>query len=165
MNSRGAVLTSLRLAIAVPPVARRPSKRKQSFPGVQYWTDNPCTRAQHGCGFERLLRTISDLTRKPILRPAAPHVDNKPVQARWDGDGHYAMECPDCLRPTTVPRGPRFTHGEHITTCRYCRGVILVRIEDGDSSESAAHNSTDCTSGNIKSGSLAPKGGAYHEPP
>ncbi len=40
---------------------------------------------KNGFGFELLLRTISDLTRKPSLRPAAPPVDNKPVPARWDG--------------------------------------------------------------------------------
>jgi hypothetical protein len=93
---------------------------------------------KNGFGFERLLQTISDLTRRPPLRTAPPHVDNKPVQARWDGDGHYAMECPGCMRSTTVPRGPKFTRGEHITTCIHCRGVIQLRIDDGDSSEGAA---------------------------
>jgi CheY-like chemotaxis protein len=93
---------------------------------------------KNGFGFERLLQTISDLTRRPPLRTAPPHIDNKPVPARWDGDGHYAMQCPDCLRSTTVPRGPRFTRGEHITTCIHCCGVIQLRVEDGDSSESAA---------------------------
>jgi len=93
---------------------------------------------KNGFGFEQLLQTISDLTRKSPLRTAPPHVDNKPVPARWDGDGHYAMQCPDCLRSTTVPRGPRFTRGEHITTCIHCCGVIQLRIEDGDSSEGAA---------------------------
>jgi CheY-like chemotaxis protein len=93
---------------------------------------------KNGCGLEQLLRTISDLARKPILRPAALPVDNKPVQAIWDGDGHYAMECPDCLRLTTVPRGPRFTLGEHITSCIHCCGVIQLRIDDAAASEGAA---------------------------
>ena len=93
---------------------------------------------KNGFGFEQLLQAISDLTTRPPLRTALPHVDNKPVPARWDGDGHYAMQCPDCLRSTTVPRGPRFTRGEHITTCIHCCGVIQLRIEDGDSSEGAA---------------------------
>ena len=48
--------------------------------------------------------TISDLTRKPPLRTAPPHVDNKPVQARWDRDGHYIIGCEDCLREFSVPR-------------------------------------------------------------
>ena len=93
---------------------------------------------KNGFGFEQLLQTISDLTTKPPLRTASPPVDNKPVQARWDGDGHYAMQCPDCLRSTTVPRGPRFTRGEHVTTCIHCCGVIQLRIDDGDASEGAA---------------------------
>jgi len=93
---------------------------------------------KNGFGFEQLLQTISDLTRKSPLRTAPPHVDNKPVPARWDGDGHYAVECPDCLRSTTIPRGPRFTRGEHITTCIHCCGVIQLRIDDGDASEGAA---------------------------
>ena len=88
---------------------------------------------KNGFGFEQLLQTISDLTRKSPLRTAPPHVDNKPVPARWDGDGHYAVECPDCLRSTTIPRGPRFTRGEHITTCIHCCGVIQLLIDDGDS--------------------------------
>ena len=90
---------------------------------------------KNGFGFEQLLETISDLTRKPPLRTAPPHVDHKPVQARWDGDGHYIAECPDCMRRTMVPRGPRFTRGEHITTCIYCHGVIQLLIDGGDSRE------------------------------
>jgi CheY-like chemotaxis protein len=93
---------------------------------------------KNGFGFEQLLRTVSDLTRRSPLRTALPHVDNKPVPARWDGDGHYAMQCPDCLRSTTVPRGPKFTRGEHITTCIHCCGVIQLRIDVEGSSEVAA---------------------------
>ncbi len=93
---------------------------------------------KNGFGFEQLLQTISDLTRKPPLRTAPPHVDNKPVPARWDGDGHYRLECPDCLRSTMIPRGPSFTRGEHITTCIHCCGIIHLLINDGDSSEGAA---------------------------
>jgi len=93
---------------------------------------------KNGFGFKQLLQTISDLTEKPPLRTVFPPVDNKPVQARWDGDGHYAVECPDCMRSTMVPRGPRFTRGEHITTCIHCCGVIELVIDDGDSSKVAA---------------------------
>jgi hypothetical protein len=85
--------------------------------------------------FEQLLQTISDLTRKPPLPTAPVHVDNKPVKARWDGDGHYVVECPDCMRRTMVPRSPRFTRGAHITTCIHCRGVLQLLIDDGDSKE------------------------------
>ena len=59
---------------------------------------------KNGFGFEQLLQTISDLTRKPPLRTAPPHVDNKPVQARWDRDGNYIIGCEDCLRVFSVPR-------------------------------------------------------------
>ena len=86
---------------------------------------------KNGFGFEQLLQTISDLTRKPPLRTAPPHIDNKPVPARWDGNGHYDVECPDCMRSTMVPRGPRFTRGEHITTCIHCCGLIQLLINDG----------------------------------
>ena len=93
---------------------------------------------KNGFGFEQLLQTISDLTRKPPLRTAPPHIDNKPVPARWDGNGHYDVECPDCMRSTVVPRGPRFTRGEHITTCIHCCGLIQLLINDGDSLEGGA---------------------------
>jgi CheY-like chemotaxis protein len=93
---------------------------------------------KNGFGFEQLLQTISDLAGKPPLRTAPPHVDPKPVPARWDGDGHYRLECPDCMRSTMVPRSPKFTRGEHITTCIHCCGVIQLRVEDGDCSEGAA---------------------------
>ena len=98
--------------------------------------DAYCHKSGFGC--EQLLQTMSDLTRKPPLRTAPPHVDDNPVQARWDGNGHYRVECPDCMRSTMVPRGPRFTRGEHITTCIHCCGVIQLRIDDGDSLEGAA---------------------------
>jgi CheY-like chemotaxis protein len=93
---------------------------------------------KNGCGFEQLLQTVSDLTRKPPLRTAPPRVNNKPVPARWDGNGHYRVECPDCMRSTMIPRAPSFTRGEHITTCIHCSGVIHLLINDGDSLKGAA---------------------------
>jgi CheY-like chemotaxis protein len=90
---------------------------------------------KNGFGFEQLLQTISDLTTKPPLRTAPLHDDHKPVQARRDGNGHYVVECPECMRWTTVPRSPRLPRGKHITTCIYCRGVIQLLIEGGDSRE------------------------------
>jgi CheY-like chemotaxis protein len=93
---------------------------------------------KNGFGFEPLLQTISNLIRKPPLRAAAPHVDNKTVLARWDGNGHYDVECPDCMRSTMVPRGPRFTRGEHVTTCIHCCGLIQLLINEGDSLEGRA---------------------------
>jgi len=90
---------------------------------------------KNGFGFEQLVQTISDLTRKPPVRTVPLHVDNKPVQPRWDGNGHYVVECPDCMRSTTVPGSPRFTRGALITTCIYCRGVIPWLIDGRDSIE------------------------------
>jgi len=90
---------------------------------------------KNGLGFETLLHTITDLTGKPPLQIDRPQVTYQPVQARWDGDGHYVVECPDCLRSTSVPRDPRFTRGEHIATCTHCRGIIALLIDEGDSRE------------------------------
>ena len=47
-----------------------------------------------GFGFDPLLQTVLDLTRKPAPRTAPPHIDHKPVPARWDGDGHYIVAVP-----------------------------------------------------------------------
>ena len=87
---------------------------------------------KNGFGFERLLQIISDLTRNPPPRPAPPEGDHMPVQARWDGDGHYVLECPDCMRRIMVPRDPRFTRGTRITHCVHCSGLIQLLIDDGD---------------------------------
>jgi len=97
---------------------------------------------KNGFGFELLLHTILDLRRKPPLRAAALRVDNQSVRARWDSSGHYVVECPDCLRSTTVSCNPRFTRGEHVTTCIQCGGVTQLLIDDGnDRPHSSGHNS------------------------
>jgi len=90
-----------------------------------------------GFGFEKLLETISDLAGRLPLRRALPPMEYKPVPAKWDGDGHYRLECPDCMRVTTIPHSPRLSRGEHIATCIHCCGVIKVRIDEEDSSEGA----------------------------
>jgi CheY-like chemotaxis protein len=88
----------------------------------------------HKNGFvsEQLLQTISDLTGKPPLRTAPPHVGNKPAQPRRDGNGHYVVECPECMRWTMVAGSPRFIRDDNLTTCMYCHGVIQLRIDGGD---------------------------------
>ena len=62
-----------------------------------------------GVGFDQLLQTISDLIGKPPLRTVLPLVDNKPVRAIWDKEGHCIIGCEDCLRvlvsPTPLRRG------------------------------------------------------------
>ena len=87
---------------------------------------------KNGFGFEQLLQTISDLTRKPPLRTAPPHVDNKPVQARWDGDGHYIIGCEDCLREFSVPRALHMGRDEKWTVCVHCGKVVQFLVADGD---------------------------------
>jgi CheY-like chemotaxis protein len=86
-----------------------------------------------GFGFDPLLQTVLDLTRKPAPRTARPRIDYKPVPARWDGDGHYDVRCPDCMRSIKVPRDPKLIHRELTTTCSDCRGVIRLLGDDGDS--------------------------------
>lgn len=88
---------------------------------------------KNGFGFEPLLRTISDLTRKPPLRIARPHVDGKPVQARWDGDGHYIIGCDDCLRAFSVPRARYIGPDEKWTTCLHCGKVVRFLVVHEDS--------------------------------
>jgi CheY-like chemotaxis protein len=87
---------------------------------------------KNGFGFEPLLRTISELTRKPPLRIARPHVDCKPVQARWDGDGHYIIGCDDCLRVFSVPRARYIGPDEKWTTCLHCGKVVRFLVVYGD---------------------------------
>jgi CheY-like chemotaxis protein len=91
----------------------------------------------NGFGFEPLLQTISDLTKKPPLRTAPPHIDDKPVQARWDGDGHYIIGCEDCLRAFSVPRAPNMGRDEKWTLCGHCGRVVQFFVADGDLPRSA----------------------------
>ena len=88
---------------------------------------------KNGFGFDQLLRTVSDLTRKPPLRTAAPRVDNKPVWARWDGNGHYTLNCEDCLRSFSVPRAPNMGRDEKLTLCVHCGRTVQFLTGDGDS--------------------------------
>ena len=87
---------------------------------------------KNGFGFEQLLQTISDLTRKPPLRTAPPHVDNKPVQAIWDRDGNYIIGCEDCLRVFSVPSAPNMGRDEKWTICVHCGKVVQFLVADGD---------------------------------
>lgn len=87
---------------------------------------------KNGLGFDQLLRTVSDLTRKPPLRTAAPRVDNKPVWARWDGNGHYTLNCEDCLRSFSVPRAPNRGRDEKLTLCVHCGRTVQFLTSDGD---------------------------------
>lgn len=87
---------------------------------------------KNGLAFDRLLQTVSDLTRKPPLRTAAPRVNNQPVRARWDGNGHYILGCEDCLRSFRVPRAPNMGRPEQLTVCTYCGRAVQFLTGDGD---------------------------------
>ena len=87
---------------------------------------------KNGFGFEQLLQTMSDLTRKPPLRTAPPHVDNKPVQAIRDRDGNYIIGCEDCLRVFSVPRAPNMGRDAKWTGCVHCGKVVQFLVADGD---------------------------------
>jgi CheY-like chemotaxis protein len=87
---------------------------------------------KNGLAFDRLLQTVSDLTRNPPLRTAAPRVDNQPVRARWDGNGHYILGCDDCLRSFSVPRAPNMWRAEQLTVCTHCGRAVHFQTGDGD---------------------------------
>jgi CheY-like chemotaxis protein len=84
-----------------------------------------------GFGFERLLQTISDLTTKPPLRTASSPVINEPVQARRDEDGHFIIDCEDCLREFSALRVHRMERDEGSTTCVHCGKVVHFIVADG----------------------------------
>ncbi len=86
-----------------------------------------------GLGFEQLFQTMAELTRKPPLRNAPPHLDHKPVQARWDRDEHYVLECEDCLRAFHVPRASNLGREEKWTVCVHCGRVVRFVVAGGDS--------------------------------
>jgi CheY-like chemotaxis protein len=86
---------------------------------------------KNGSGFEQLIQTVSDLTQRPPLRTAPPHVDNKPVQARCDGNGKYVVGCDDCLREFSTPRTSHIGPNEKWTTCVHCGKVVHFLIADG----------------------------------
>jgi CheY-like chemotaxis protein len=87
---------------------------------------------KNGLGFAPLLQTISDLTRKRPPRPAPPDLGARPVQARWDGDGHYLLACDDCLRAFRVPRAAHLGREGKWTLCVHCGKPVqfLVAGED-----------------------------------
>jgi CheY-like chemotaxis protein len=85
-----------------------------------------------GVGIEQLLQTISDLISKPPLRTVPLHVDNKPVQAIWDRDGHCIIGCEDCLRVFSVPHTLNMGRDEKWTMCVHCGKVVQFLGADGD---------------------------------
>ena len=85
---------------------------------------------KNGFGFEQLVQTISDLTRNPTPRPAPPPVDKEPVQARWDGEGHFLLRCEDCLREFSVPGVFPMGRDETCTTCVHCGKFVRFLVTE-----------------------------------
>jgi CheY-like chemotaxis protein len=83
-----------------------------------------------GSGYEQLLETMAELTRKPPLRTPSPHTGNKPVQARCDIDGSYVIECDDCLRVFRPHRAPNPGRDEKWATCVHCGKVVQFIVAD-----------------------------------
>jgi len=92
--------------------------------------DAYCHKSGFGC--EQLLQTMSDLTRKPPLRTAPPHVDDNPVQARWEEDGHFIIDCEDCLREFSALRIHCMGRDERSTTCVHCGKVVHFIVAEAD---------------------------------
>ena len=84
-----------------------------------------------GSGFQELLETVSGLARKPPLRTALPHVDNKPVQARRVRDGHYTVGCEDCLREFSVLHATAMGRDHMWTICVHCGSDVRFQVADG----------------------------------
>jgi len=85
-----------------------------------------------GVGFDQLLQTISDLIGKPPPRTVPLHVDNKPVQATCDREGHCTIGCEDCLRVFRIPHTLNMARDEKWTMCVHCGKVIQFLGADGD---------------------------------
>jgi CheY-like chemotaxis protein len=77
---------------------------------------------------EQLLQTMADLTTKLPLRTAPPPIDNEPVQARWDGNGHYIIGCKDCLREFNVRRTAIIMRAENWTACVHCGKMVQFSV-------------------------------------
>jgi CheY-like chemotaxis protein len=83
-----------------------------------------------GFGFQQLLEAISDLTGKLPLRTAPPPIGNEPVQAGRDGEGHYIIDCEDCLREFSVPGVFPMGQDETCTTCVHCGKFVRFLVTE-----------------------------------
>jgi len=87
---------------------------------------------RNGFGFDGLLQMISHLTRNPPRRGPPPHVENRPVQATWDGDGHNLIGCEDCLRVFSFPHTRNIRRDEKWTICVHCGGLVRFLTANGE---------------------------------
>lgn len=83
-----------------------------------------------GFGFQHLLDTISDLSRDLPLRAVPPAIDDEPAVARWDGNDHSIIACPDCLREFIVPRVFHLVRDENWTVCIHCGKLVKFLVAD-----------------------------------
>ena len=81
-----------------------------------------------GLGFQDLLETVSALATKRPLRVSASPIDSEPVQARWDGNGQYTIECNDCLRPFSVPQVSCGGRGGNWAICVHCGKTVQLTL-------------------------------------
>ena len=80
-------------------------------------------------GFDALLQSVTKLTRESSSRTNAASPEDKPVQARLDGEGHNIIHCEDCLRSFSIPRD-RCCMGrdDQWTTCVHCGRPVQFLI-------------------------------------
>jgi CheY-like chemotaxis protein len=80
-------------------------------------------------GFDALLQSVTKLTRESPARTPAATPENKPVQARLDGDGHYIILCQECLRSFSIPRARCMGRTHQWTTCVHCGSPVQFLID------------------------------------
>ncbi len=83
-----------------------------------------------GFGFQQLLETISHLAKDLPVRAAPPAIDDEPDVARWDGNDHSIIACPDCLREFIVPRVFHLVRDENWTVCIHCGKLVKFLVAD-----------------------------------
>ena len=81
-------------------------------------------------GFHQLPEVTSELTKRLHPQPAPPPVDEEPLQARRDADGHYIIGCGDCLREFNIPRIFHVEGAEKWTTCVHCGKMVHFLVAE-----------------------------------
>jgi len=84
-------------------------------------------------GFEGLLQSVIRLTRESPGHAPEEQLEDDPVLARSDGDGHFVIACGDCLRSFSVSRVPHVGRHEQWTTCVHCGSPVQFTTEGGES--------------------------------
>jgi len=85
---------------------------------------------KNGYGYHQLPEAISDLTRKPPLRPAPPFIDNEPALAIRDMNGHYIIDSGDCLRKFSIPRIFHIERTEKWTSCIHSGKMVQFLVAE-----------------------------------